>query len=430
MSCNFAAAPLPTCRRLNISKKESNRKAVPASQRVALRRLVAAEAVSSIGDGLVVVAFPLLALTLTTNAVLIAGVAVAARLPWLLLSLPAGALVDRVDRRRLAVNVEVARAVVLGALAVGVFAGRMPLGVLYAIAFLVGTGETVVIAATRGAIPTVVPPADVPGANGLLLAADTAGERFAGPALGGVIFGVARALPFISDAISYAFSAVLLRTALPSSPAAIRSAGPSITGDIRTGLRWFVATPVLRVLAVVVASFAFCQSMVLAVLVLYAARVLHLGHTGYGLFLTVAAIGDVAASLLAGRVHARVGPFGTILGAGLIAGGCYVVLGSTSQLWLAVAALTVEAAATSTGNVATLSVRHRLIPPERFGLVNNAFRMCVTGVIPLGALAGGGLTIGLGLPLTFVIAGLIQVGLLAVMAFPLKALGGTSNVEV
>src|SRR5437764_15459520 len=64
-------------------------------------RLFAGNTVSSVGDGLVLVAFPLFALTLTTRPVLIAGVAIAGRLPALLFSIPAGALVDRVDRRRL-----------------------------------------------------------------------------------------------------------------------------------------------------------------------------------------------------------------------------------------------------------------------------------------------------------------------------------------
>src|ERR1700731_2981878 len=104
--------------------------------------LLGATGTSAVGDGLVFIALPLLAVTLTRRPILIAGVAVAGKLPWLLVSLPAGALADRVDRRRLAVTIEAVRAGVLVGFGVAVLLGRVPLVAVYLVAATVGALET------------------------------------------------------------------------------------------------------------------------------------------------------------------------------------------------------------------------------------------------------------------------------------------------
>lgn len=387
------------------------------------RRLVAATAVSSVGDGLVLVALPLLALRSTTSALLISGLLVAARLPWLVVALPGGALVDRVDRRRLVTAVDVARALVVAAVAAGTLVTVLPVEVLYGAAFLVGAGETLVSTAVRASVPLVGAEHDVLETNGKVNAARTAGSRFAGPGLGGLVFAVAASLPFLGDAVSYLVSAAILGTALPRGGQGADRPPSTLRADIGTGLRWFAASPLLRVLAGVVTAFAFCQAMVLAVLVLYATEDLHLGATGYGLLLAAAAVGDIAASLLARRIHDRLGAYVTIVVAGAAAAAGYLLLSWAATAYLAGGALALEAAATSLGNVATLSARHRIIPAKRFGLVNNAFRMPVTGCIPLGALAGGVLASVLGFHQTFLLAGMVQLAVLGLLARPLRRVG-------
>jgi hypothetical protein len=136
--------------------------------------------------------------------------------------------------------------------------------------------------------------------------------------------------------------------------------------------------------------------------------------------LSVAAVGDVVASLLARRVHARIGPYATVLAAGCGAAVGYLMLGSTSHRLLAVAGLALEAAATAVGNVASMSLRHRSIPTESFGIVNNAIGMCVAGLIPGGALLGGVLAGIYGTRTTFIIAGTTQLVMTAVLAIPLR----------
>ncbi len=386
-------------------------------------RLVTATAVSSVGDGLVLVALPLLALRSTTSALLVSGLLVAARLPWLVVGLPGGALVDRVDRRRLVGVVDVGRAAVVAAVAAGALVTVLPIEVLYGAAFLVGAGETLVSTAVRASVPLVGAEHDVVETNGRVNAARTAGSRFAGPGLGGLVFAVAASLPFAGDAASYLVSATILGTALPRGQQVADRPSTALRADIATGLRWFAGNPALRVLAGLVTSFAFCQAMVMAVLVLYATEDLHLGATGYGLLLAVASVGDIGASLLARRIHHRLGAYATVVVAGALAAAGYLFLSSTATAYLAAVALALEAAATSLGNVATLSVRHRVIPGDRFGLVNNAFRMPVTGCIPLGALAGGALATVIGFHQTFLVAGLVQLAVLGALARPLRRVG-------
>lgn len=372
------------------------------------------------GDGMAVVAFSLLALQLTSNALFIAGVAIASKLPWLTVALPAGAVVDRVNRRRLVVAVELIRAGVLSLLALGALRHNLKLPELYVGVFLIGCGETVVSAASRASIPLIVEFDAVAGANGSISAADTFGASFAGPALGGFAFSIAAAIPFASDALSYFVSASLLGRAIPRTQHPIRVSVAQISADIKSGVRNFLTTPLLRVVTGLIGSFAFCQAIVLAVLVIYATKVLGLGQVGYGVILSIAAIGDVTASLLARRVHARFGPFVAIIGAGGAAAIGYVGLGSTSHRVIAILALAFEAAATAVGNVASLSLRHRTIPTAIFGIVNNAISMCIAGVVLLGALVGGILASAYGTRTTFVLAGLLQLLIAAGLALPLR----------
>jgi MFS family permease len=390
-------------------------------------RLVAAAATSSLGDGLVLVALPLLAVTLTTDPLLVSGLAVANGLPWLFVALPAGALVDRLDKRRLVTRMEIGRAALLALLAVGVLTGRIDLAGIYLVAFLIGVGETFVAAVTRSVVPQVVPDDRIPSTNGYVFAAETAGQRFAGPAVGGLIFGIAAWLPFFGDGASFAAHAVLLRSVIPEGAASPRH---GVLDDLRSGLGWFLHHSQLRVLAIVVTTFAFCQAMSFAILVLYATRILHLDSGGYGLMLAAAALGNVIASFVAGRLHRGFGPFRTIAAAGIVAGCAYLAIGITGSAVLATLALFLEAAAETLGNVATLSARHRLIPPERFGLINNAFRTCVMGVVPVASIAGGALADLTSLQTTFLAAGAVQLLGLAAIVVPLRtiSLGAAGQV--
>lgn len=178
-------------------------------------------AISGTGDGMFLTAFPLLAGALTRDAVLIAGVTVASRLPWLLFSLLTGALADRFDRRRLMVLADVGRCVVVAVLGAAVLADGASIWLLYACAFALGFGETLHANAAQAILPVIVEPDDLIAANARLTGTQVATEQSAGPPLGAALFGAAASVPFLVDAVTFGVSAGLIAT-LPDEHASSR----------------------------------------------------------------------------------------------------------------------------------------------------------------------------------------------------------------
>lgn len=200
------------------------------------RRLLAAATLSNVGDGIRLTALPLLAVTLTREPVLVSGLLAAAYLPWLVFGLPVGVLVDRTDRARLMAVANLARAVLLGMLAVLVGTGNATLWVLYLVAFAVGVAEAAHDNAAQSLVPHLVPNADLERANGQVLTVESVGQDLAGPALGGLLFAAVAAAPFGVNAAGAAVSAALVR-GLPAPP--VTRAGPlrlrGVFRDARTG---------------------------------------------------------------------------------------------------------------------------------------------------------------------------------------------------
>ncbi|GAC1598641.1 MAG: MFS transporter [Acidimicrobiales bacterium] len=365
------------------------------------------------------VAFPLLATTMTRSPALIAGVAMATKLPWLLLSLPAGALADRVDRRRLLLVVEATRMLVLVVLGGLIASGRVSLIALYLSAFTLGAFQILYVGATQAVLPAMVRRDRLSKANSHLFIAQTSGEQFLGPAIGGLAFAAMASLPFLADGASFAISAALLALAFPRrSHRRVRPASDSrasIRREMGQGLVWFAGHRVLRLVGAMVATFAFCQSMGAAILVVFGLRVLHLSGSGFGIFVAVAAMGNLLGAVALPRLLSRIGTARTLLYAGLCAGISYAVMGTARSVPVALAALTCEAFAVGVGMVASAVLRQTLIPSELAGRVNVVMRSCAYGAATLGALTGGTLAAVGGARLPFVLGGCAEVvGALAI----------------
>jgi MFS family permease len=377
-------------------------------------RVWTAAGTSSLGDGMVLVGFPLLALSYTHSAILIAGVAVAGAVPALLVALPAGTLADRMSRRRLLVGLELLRFAILAAFGVAILRGAVNLPILYATVFLL-RGLSVVFDITAGAtLPSIVHPKLLVKANANLLTAQTVAQEIAGQALGGVLFATASSLPFVADAASFAASAGMLNRALPDNkPVADRR---PFVADLREGLRWFMRLRLLRLLTALIASFAFCQALVLGVIVLYATQDLHMSRSGFGLLLGVSAVGTAVAAVAANQIHARLGSGWSIIVAGLAASAAYPVMAFTHSPVTAGGALALEAAGVVVGNISARSLRQSIVPAELQGRITSAYQMAVLTAIPLGSLAGGIMAGQVGLRDTFLAAGLLQAALLVVTA--------------
>ncbi|MGH8874945.1 MAG: MFS transporter [Acidimicrobiia bacterium] len=147
-------------------------------------KLWGAAAVSNLGDGVRLAALPLLASALTRDPGLVAGLTVALRLPWLLLSLPAGAIIDRLDRRRLMARASLLQGAAMASLGAALWAGWAGLPMLYLVAFLLGTGEVVRDTASHTVVPSLVPMELLERANGRLYATQMVANELVGPPIG------------------------------------------------------------------------------------------------------------------------------------------------------------------------------------------------------------------------------------------------------
>lgn len=356
------------------------------------RRLLAANVASNLGDGIALVALPWYASTLTDDPVAIAAVTVAGRLPWLLLALLAGVAGDRVDRRRLMVTASGAKAAVLTALAalVALDVGSVP--VVLAVALAIGTCEVFVDNTNQTMLPRIVAPARLERANGTMWAAEEVANRFAGPALGGLLIAVSLAAPFAAQALLTACAvALLVRLRGDFRPRGGPTAHPPVRTMLADGLRWLWRHRLLRTLAVVLGLLNAAGAAEGAVLVLFAQDVLGLGSGAFGAVLTAVAVGGVLGAQVGPWLAARISPGATIGG----------VIAAQAALYAATALVPVvpvfAVAAALIGftsvwwNVVTVSLCQRIIPDPLLSRVNSAYRTLGWGMIPLGAAGGGAL---------------------------------------
>ncbi len=367
------------------------------------RKLWTASAISNLGDGVTLVAGPLLAATLTRDPVLVAGVAFAQRVPWLLFPLISGALVDRLDRRRVMGYVDAARTALIGALGVAVLLGWASLPLMYAIFFLMGTLETLFDNASQAIIPAVVSQDRLERANSRLYAAEIVSNQLAGPPLGGFLFGVAVAVPFLLDAGTFAAAAALIlalrgrfRVSRPE------SAPPTtLVAEVGEGLRWLWNHRLIRTLAIMLGVFNMTFAATDAIFVLFAQDVLGLGSFGYGVLVTSGAVGGLIGSLMADRIVAWLGSGRALQASVLVSALVFTVVALSESAFVVWAVFLLVGITVVVWNVITVSFRQAVVPEDIFGRVNSVYRLLGWGGLSVGALLGGLLARSFGLTVPF-----------------------------
>lgn len=363
------------------------------------RLLLSASSVSNLGDGIAMVALPWLATLLTRDPLLIAAVATAQRLPWLLFALPAGVWTDRADRRLLMVRADLARAILMvfvvlmvvsqAALPMPDGAGSAAILALTLIAFLFGSAEVVRDNAAQTVLPSIVAHSDMERANGQMWSAEQITGQFIGPPVAGLLIAASVALPFGFDASIYALSAVLVW--LIALPPRKFNATTRFLPALGEGWGWMQRNPVILRLAIMLGAINAVFIGGMTILVLYAQEVMGLSATGYGLLLTFGAMGGVAGGLFAPILAERLGMRRSLLAALGVFVLVNLLIGLFSSPAVVALALFLEAAAGMLWNVVTVSYRQRLIPDDLLGRVNSVYRFFGWGVMPFGAMGAGGL---------------------------------------
>ncbi|WP_027482736.1 MFS transporter [Deinococcus pimensis] len=367
------------------------------------RRLWLTSTSANVGDGIGRAALPLLVASLSRDPLVVAGLAVFATLPALLFTLPFGALIDRVERRTLLLVAHVSRGVLLGLLALAVLGGQVHVALLYPLAFVLGTAETLADGTAETLVPSLVEAEHLEDANAALYATTVTSNEFVGPPLGGLLFAALPGLPFLVNALSFLGSSALIST-LPRD--AVRAAaGGSWWREVRGGLRWLWSNAPLRALAVLMALTMLLDAAVFALFVLFATSLPGVGPVGYGALLTAGAVGHVLGSVLSPHVSRRVGAGTTVLGSVFVVGLVYLGLSVLAAPALLAALLVLDGLNLGVSGVVRVSLRQQLVPPDLRGRVGGAYRFLVAGAAPLGALLGGVLGQTVGLRATFALAG-------------------------
>lgn len=363
--------------------------------------------VSTLGSRVTSIAYPLLVLATTGSPGKAGLVGFLATLPYLVVQLPAGAYVDRWNRRRVMIVCDAGRLVGAASIAAALLADRLTLAHVMVVALVEGTLFVFFNLAEQGAVRSVVPAEQLPAA----LAQNEVrnrGASMAGAPLGGFLFGLGRAVPFVFDAASYVVSLVCL-LAIRAEFQEEREPGPPprFAADIREGLTWLWHQPFLRAAALLVAGSNFLFQGVVLVLIVVASEN-GASPAQIGLILAGAGVGGVLGSLAAPWLQRRVPARQVVVGANWVWALLMPAIAFVGNPWALGAVFALMAFVGPLWNVVIGAYQLQLTPDRLLARVSSAELLLAFGAIPLGSLAAGALLEWLGATETaLVLAGLM-----------------------
>jgi len=366
------------------------------------RWLLAATLITNAGDGVVISAGPLLVASQTRDPFLVSMALLSEYLPVLLFGVLGGAAANRFDRRRMVVVVNVGRALVLGGLVAVIVTGTINIAVVLAVLFVLGTAETFADSASGTLIPGLVAREDLGIANARMQGAFLLTNQLLTPPIGAFLFAAGMALPFATNAACFALGAVLISRVV-TGPRGRSGEGSGLRAEMVEGIRWLVAHPPMRTLALTIFTFNITYGAAWSVLVLYAGDRLGMDEVGFGLLTTAVAIGGVVGIASYGRLERRFA-LADIMRVGLVIETCtHLVLALTTSPGIALATLVVFGAHAFVWGTTSTVVRQRAVPDELLGRVTGVYRVAIVGGLVVGTPLGGLLarTFGITAPFWF-----------------------------
>lgn len=388
-----------------------------AKEKVALGknywRLFSAHAISNLGDGVAAIAYPWLASAVTRSPFLIALVAVASSLPWLIFTLPAGVITDRFNRGKIIVAMDIARGslALLVAIVVTLESESLPklnevasltdletnwtlYLVLVITALLFGFAEVLRDNSAQTLLPSVVEKEKLESANGKLWSVEYVTNSFVGPPLGSFLLGIAIFLPFYIDSASFFISAALIATLIPSLKkidTEKKSEKLNFRAEIKEGSTWLWSHELLRPMALILGALNAIGALTAAVFILFAQEILETSVFIFAVLGTAGAVGGSLGGILGPKISKKLGS-GPSLYLTLLSGPIIALIIGLSSSWHLFYLLTALATVFAVlWNVITVSLRQSIIPSHLLGRVNSVYRFFAWGSIPIGTLLGGAL---------------------------------------
>lgn len=351
-----------------------------------------ANAASNLADGLAFVSIPLLATSLTDDPRWVAGLSTLYALVRLLVALPIGVWVDRVDRRAILIVANVLRGAAVLALAICVQLGVGGLVLLYAAYAVIGTLESAADNAAVSLVPNIVQKDKLDTANGRISAAQLVADEFAGPPLGGFLFAIAAAVPVFAMGGLWA-AAGLIALALPwrrsASPEAAPTVRTSIWREAAAGASWLARHRVVGGLALIGALASIGYMLPFSILVIFAQEQLGVDGAGYGLILAVSALGGLVGSFVTARIRSWIGYRWTIVASLFTGAVSLLALAATENGLIASVLLAIYILHAVVWGICSTSIRQRLVPDALRGRVNAAARVLGLIGLAIGSLLGG-----------------------------------------
>ena len=329
---------------------------------------------------------------MTRDPLLVSLAVLAQQLPRLLFGLPAGAIADRFDRRRIVAGVDLARAAVLGVLTATIVTGAVSIAIVLLALFILGTAEIFADVSSSSLVPWVVPRVDLGIANARLTGSFLLSNELLGPPIGAFLFTVGMALPFAANAACFALGAVLVtRVAADVADLAAERAVArrSLRTEMAEGIRWLIAHPPMRTLALTIIAFNVTYGAAWSVLVLYASERLGMSAVGFGLIATAIAIGGIVGTSAYGRLERRFSLADIMRGGLVIETFTHLVLALTTSPAVALLTMVVFGAHAFVWGTTSTVVRQRAVPDELLGRVTGVYTVGLIGGIVIGTPIGG-----------------------------------------
>lgn len=345
------------------------------------------QVISVIGTGATQIVYPLLILALT-NSPAAAGVAAAlGSIPYIIFSLPAGALVDRWDRKRVMIFCDLGRAAVLTSIPIAMAFHALTIWQIYVSALLEGSLFVFFNISEVAALSRVVEKQQLPQAVAQNDVAFSIANIVA-PSIGTVLFQFGQALPFVADVISYLVSVASLFLIKKEFQSQVKQTEMHLIREIREGMTWLWHQPLIRYMAFCTGGLNFVNAP-LTLIIIVLAKNLGASDAEIGLIFSVSAVGAIIGSIIGGQIQRRFRFGQVIMTTVWITALLFPLLAFAPHFWVLGIIMGLSWMTGPIYNVVQFSYRVALIPDTLQGRVNSVFRLTAFGFQPLGAAVSG-----------------------------------------
>ena len=375
-------------------------------------RIWSASLITNLVDGVLRLAAPLLAVSLTEDPILIGALTALGLLPWLFFAIPIGAIVDRVDRRKALVLGNLLRALIALFIAFAVSQGFINIWLLLISVFFFGICEVLVDTTSQAVLPQILDKSNYERGNSRLQISEVIVSQFAGAPLSGLLYAVSIALPFFFSTTGFILAGLLILLFPFEREINARKEGDAgqaklgLKGDIKFALNYLYQDKQIFSIVVITTLLGFFYSLSNAIAPLFILKELKVSPALFGVVLAIQGVGALAGSIAAPMVSKYLGR-GKALAINVFFASLLVIfIGLSPNAYFFVAVSVLIGFTISVWNILLMSLYQSLIPPELYGRIHGARRTIVWGLMPIGAIIGGVIARG-GLRLPFLIGGVI-----------------------